>query len=253
MKRPKNTFALESDAYALARPRYPGELYQWILANCTNRGLVWDCATGNGQAAIDLSPHFKTIYASDISPEQVEHGLRSPNIIYSVQPAEATGYADGLFDLVTVAQALHWFSYQEYWKEVIRVSKEASLFCAWGYAWFTCDPDLEQQLVRPFRKIVQPFWAPNNRILWDGYQDKDIKFPFQRLTTPEFSMDVTWTIPQLVAYMQTWSSYKRSQQNKAAAHELTSLVDHAFKIFPTDVATEIHMPLVVVAGRVASE
>ena len=250
MTRAANTFAQKSDDYALARPRYPRALYDWILGQCRDRDAAWDCATGNGQAAVDLAPHFGCVQATDLSREQVQHGMHSPNIVYSAQPAERTDFADGSFDLVTVAQALHWFDYGLFWNEVARVCRPGALFCAWGYAWFDCDAEVDRLLVQPFRQLIGSYWAPNNRILWDGYQDQDIAFPFARLAAPRLAIRAQWTVPQLIAYMQTWSSYKRSQGDAQAARELAALADRALTRFADLGPLDITMPLAVVAGHV---
>ncbi|HEY0310975.1 MAG TPA: class I SAM-dependent methyltransferase [Allosphingosinicella sp.] len=246
----RDTFGKKSDAYAVFRPRYPIALYEWLLAHCPGRAAAWDCATGNGQAAVDLARYFKVVHASDISVEQVAHGEKRPNIVYAPGAAEKTDYPDELFDLVTVAQALHWFDYERFWPEAARVSKPGALFCAWGYAWFDCDPDVERRLVRPFRALIEPFWARNNAILWRGYGNADIHFPYRRLQTPAFAIEVKWTLPQLIAYMQTWSAYKRSQEDDRTATKLASIVEEAEKEFAGRPPLSIAMPLKMVAGYI---
>jgi SAM-dependent methyltransferase len=248
----KNTFALKSDAYAFARPRYPASLYEWLVRNVARRERAWDCATGNGQAAVDLAAHFEQVFATDVSQEQIAQQLTADNVTYSVQPAEKTTFADASFDLVTVAQALHWFDFRAFWPEVARVSRPGALFCAWGYAWFECEPDVDADVVRPFRDLIAPFWAPNNKLLWDGYQQRDIAFPMERLTTPPFAIEVRWTVPQLIAYMQTWSSYKRSQADRKAAVALSEIVDKALAAYAGKGPMQVRMPLAVVAGRVGT-
>lgn len=246
----RDTFAKQSDAYAVSRPRYPGGLYEWLLSHCPRREAAWDVATGNGQAAVDLSPHFEVVHASDISREQVEHGETRPNIVYSAGRAEESSYPEGLFDLVAVAQALHWFEYDKFWPEVARVSKPGALFCAWGYAWFECDPEVERGLIRPFRQLIEPFWATNNRILWRGYKDADIHFPYERLKTPPLAIEVNWTVPQIIAYMQTWSAYKRSREDESVARKLEKLVETTTAEFSGRPPVSITMPLAMVAGYI---
>lgn len=247
----RDTFAKKSDAYAVSRPRYPAALYEWLLSHVRGRTAAWDVATGNGQAAVDLAAHFETVHASDISREQVEHGETRPNIVYSAGPAEETDYPDGQFDLITVAQALHWFDYRKFWPEIARVAKPGGLFCAWGYAWFDCDPEVDRLLVQPFRQSIEPFWASNNAILWRGYRDADIHFPYERLNTPPLSIEVDWTVPQLIAYMQTWSATKRAQEDAAVAARLERIVERAETAFSGSPPISIIMPLAMVAGHIS--
>ncbi len=246
----RDTFSVNSDSYASARPHYPAALYEWILSHCAGRETAWDCATGTGQAALALSPHFGTVQASDISAPQITHADSRPNIVYQLQHAEKTDFPDGTFDLVTVAQALHWFDYSLFWDEVVRVSRERAFFCAWGYSWFDCDPAVQDLLAKPFLSLIEPFWASNNRILWRGFQSDEIHFPFERVEAPALSIEVSWTLPQLVAYMKTWSAYKRAVEDPALARELEATVARALTIRPTDEPVDISMPLVVAAGHV---
>src|ERR1044071_3550840 len=105
----KDNFSKQSIAYAKYRPTYPQELYDFILSKVEKRDAAWDCGTGNGQTAKELSKYFKKVFATDISEKQIQNAHAVENIFYSMQPAEQTNFSDNTFDLVTVSQALHWF------------------------------------------------------------------------------------------------------------------------------------------------
>ena len=158
-------FSVQSDDYASSRPHYPAELFAWIAAQCMAWEAAWDCATGNGQAALGLAQHFDWVEATDFSPEQIEHAFAADNVCYSVQPAEQTDFPSASFDLVTVAQALPWFDFDAFWPEVRRTAKPTAFFCAWGYAWFDCDSELDAALFTPVLRILEPFWAGENAIM----------------------------------------------------------------------------------------
>jgi SAM-dependent methyltransferase len=250
MSSERNAFAHRSEEYAQSRPRYPQGLYEWISSCCAGRDAAWDCATGTGQAAIALAGRFETVYATDVSVEQVRAAYRAPGIRYSVQPAERTNFEAKSFDLVTVAQALHWFDFSRFWQEVTRVCKPGALFCAWGYAELRCDPEVERLLVSPFRDLVRAYWAHNNEVLWNGYRSADIAFPFERLNAPPLAIDLEWTVGRLAAYMKTWSAYRRCVEEPRAAAAIGSLIHAAIRRFGEHEQIEISMPLCVVAGYV---
>ncbi|HEC00646.1 MAG TPA: SAM-dependent methyltransferase, partial [Sphingomonadales bacterium] len=65
----KDHFSAQSWAYCKFRPSYPQELYSYLSGLCTNHGLAWDCATGNGQAARGLAKYFERVIANDASEE----------------------------------------------------------------------------------------------------------------------------------------------------------------------------------------
>jgi len=250
MTPPENAFARGAAGYALARPRYPEALIAWLVANSRERRAAWDCATGNGQAAVDLAPHFQVVHATDISAEQVARGLGAPKVRYSVQPAEHTSFESASFDLVTVAQALHWFDLPRFWSEVRRVARPGAFFCAWGYAWLEGAPDLDAELLSPVRELVAPFWAPSNRILWQGYRDEDVAFPFERVAAPRLTIRARWTIAQIVAYLRTWSAYQRGQGDPMVASALGEVEARALRRLAARGEMELSMPLAILAGRV---
>ncbi|MBI5066841.1 MAG: class I SAM-dependent methyltransferase [Deltaproteobacteria bacterium] len=250
MTPPGNTFARGSAAYALARPRYPRALIDWLLDHTSERRAAWDCATGNGQAAVDLAPHFDLVHATDISREQVMRGTELHNVRYSVQPAECTSFGPGSFDLVTVAQALHWFDLPRFWTEVKRVARPGAFFCAWGYAWLEGPAELEVELVSPVRELVAPYWAPQLRMLWQGYRADDLAFPFEPVPAPDLAIRVRWTVAQLIDYLRTWSAHQRGLEDPAVGRSLGEVETRALRRLEARGEMELTMPLAVVAGRV---
>ncbi|HEX6226203.1 MAG TPA: class I SAM-dependent methyltransferase, partial [Chryseolinea sp.] len=119
----KDLFSSHSKIYAAFRPTYPKALYEFIFQHVGGKNSAWDCATGNGQVAKYLSYYFDKVYATDISQQQLDQAAREENIFYSKTPAERTGFPDDQFDLITVAQALHWFDRDSFYSEALRVAK----------------------------------------------------------------------------------------------------------------------------------
>lgn len=251
----QNSFAIAPSAYASERPHYPQALFGWMASACPEREAAWDCATGNGQAAIGLAAYFKRVEATDVSPEQIGEAIAAPNIRYSAQPAEDTDFPDDRFDLVAVAQALHWFDFGKFWPQVRRVAKPDAFFCAWGYSWFDRSEDLgdlHKYYLDPLVELLEPYWAPNNRILWDGYRSEDIAFPFQRIAAPRFAIDLRWGIQRLIGYVRTWSAVKQAQAADPAKGEaIEALEEEARTRFTARGAMAMSLPLSIVAGRVS--
>ena len=203
-------FSDKSDLYALARPSYPQALYEFLSACVTTKEKVWDCATGNGQAAIDLANIFNEVYATDLSEQQIAEAPKNPKVTFSVQSAETTNFPDKFFDLVTAAQALHWFEFEKFWPEVLRVLKPGGVFAAWGYDWCKVEPDIDAVIDDTIMKTIAPFWTQQNHLLWRGYQD--IEFPFEKITTPAIEMNQHWNLPQMLNYMHSWSATRKCMQ-----------------------------------------
>ncbi len=199
-------FSNRSNLYAKVRPRYPQELFTFLASLCDDGQSAWDVACGNGQAAVDLAEHFDEVYATDVSEEQIAHAHKNPKVKYSVQPAEGTNFAENQFDLVGVAQALHWFDYDLFWDEVKRVLKPDGIFAAWGYSWFSINPVVDKAFRENFLPPIEPYWAEQNKLLWNEY--RDVPIPFEKVGTPKIEMSMTWTLDELFTYLQTWSAVR---------------------------------------------
>lgn len=130
-----DNFSSKSTQYAFSRPTYPNDLFKLLSELTLQKELAWDCATGNGQAAIGLCKYFKKVIASDASANQIQQRFERENIDYRIFSAEETPLADHSVDLITVAQALHWFDIEKFYSEVKRVGKkEDSIIAVWSYA-----------------------------------------------------------------------------------------------------------------------
>jgi ubiquinone/menaquinone biosynthesis C-methylase UbiE len=130
---PQDHFSTISSQYAASRPRYPRALYEWLARIAPGRDRAWDCACGNGQAASDLAGYFSQVVATDLSAEQLREAAPHPRIEYREAVAEASGLPAGSFDVVTVAQALHWFERDRFYQEVRRVLRPSGVLAAWCY------------------------------------------------------------------------------------------------------------------------
>jgi len=202
------TFSQGSDQYARHRPQYPEELFAYLSEICDEYDSAWDCATGNGQAAVSCAKYFSHVEATDISAEQIQNGIVHPNVHYRVCSAEHTPFASGAFDLVTVATAVHWFDLEQFYREVDRVLKRGGILAVWSYGYFEIEPAIDQIISRELLESIDPFWANGNRQVMNGY--RDLALPFEEIrNTPSFAIQVEWTLRQLFNYIRTWSAVKR--------------------------------------------
>jgi SAM-dependent methyltransferase len=208
----KDYFSTQSQAYAAFRPTYPDELYQFILQHVQNKSNAWDCATGNGQVAQQLARYFTNVFATDISKQQLDHAISKNNILYSLVPAEKTGFNDHQFDLITVAQALHWFDREAFYKEVRRVCKPGGILAVWGYAMLTVEPAIDKHILEFYNGTVGPYWDSARRLVEDEY--RSIEFPFKRIQSPAFDIKVTWTLDRLAGYLSSWSATQNFIKDK---------------------------------------
>lgn len=199
-------FSKQANLYARFRPQYPEQIYKFLLTHCPATELAWDCATGNGQAAVDLSKFFKKMIATDLSDQQIRSAIRADNVDYRVLRAEETlAVENHSMDLITVAQALHWFDLDKFYKEVKRLLKPGGVFATWAYAFHApVQSDIDDYLNNFYFKTLWPFWKNNNKLIWNDYRDLD--FPFSEITAPKIDLKVNWSLDDLMGYFKTWSS-----------------------------------------------
>jgi SAM-dependent methyltransferase len=201
----KNLFSQQSESYAKYRPSYPKTLMEYIISFTLNRKKAWDVATGNGQAAVLLAEYFEKVFATDLSEQQLSLASPRDNIFYSQSAAEKTPFADNSFDLITVAQAYHWFSFEAFAKEAIRVARPGAVMVVWGYNIPQSGIHSVDEAIRYFYKeLVGVYWDPERKYIDEAYQT--IPFPFSPLPSKSFSIDVVWGISDLAGYFQSWSS-----------------------------------------------
>ena len=206
----KDYFSTASDAYKRFRPRYPAELYEYLASVAPATGLAWDCGCGNGQAAVALASRFHEVIASDASAAQIAQAQPAPNLEYRVSPAEQIGAEDSSLDLITVAQAIHWFDHQRFFAEVDRTLKPGGILAAWGYQLLYTDTGLDPVIAHFHSQKVGPYWPPERALLDEGYTR--ITFPYPREKTPAFFMRTRWRFSHLLGYLNTWSAVKQYEK-----------------------------------------
>lgn len=201
-------FSPVSHDYAAFRPAYPDMLFAWLASIAPARLLAWDCATGSGQAACGLAEHFDRVVATDASDAQILAAKKHPRIEYRVAQAESFGSDDHSIDLVTVAQALHWFDMERFFEESRRVLAVNGVLAVWSYGPLIIEGSMADRIVRKFyHDVAGPYWPPQRALVDSGY--RDIVLPFRAIDAPVFEMTVSWTLYELLGYIRTWSATAR--------------------------------------------
>lgn len=200
----KDHFSPVSAGYSQFRPDYPDNLVDFILSHVKDRDTAIDVATGNGQLAIKLAAHFHKVDAVDISHNQLERAKRELNVIYHTMPAEQLDFPDTTFDLLTVAQAVHWFDFDLFYAEAGRVLKPGGIIALVGYNLFSSFPRADSLLRNFYGNIVGTYWHPERRWIDANYQT--LPFPFDEIETPDFPYRMQWDVARVLGYLETWSA-----------------------------------------------
>jgi SAM-dependent methyltransferase len=209
----RDLFSRAAAEYAAHRPRYPARLFAELVARVPRTRLAWDCATGNGQAALGLAEHFQRVIATDGSAAQIASAVPHERVTYRVALAEASSLPSETVDLVTVAQAVHWFDRDAFYREARRVLVPGGVIAVWCYSALEIDERVDA-LVRSFyEETVGPYWLQDRRLVDVGYRTLD--FPFDEFELPSLTIEQDLTLDQLGGYLRTWSATQRYARERA--------------------------------------
>lgn len=203
----KDHFSTQSIDYAKYRPTYPQELFDFIVSQVSNKETCWDVGTGNGQAAVELAKHFEKVIATDPSEAQINSATPKDNIEYLVCPAEKSPLTDGSIDLITVAQAYHWFDHEAFHKEAKRVGKENAVIALWGYELCAVKPEVDKVFMKYYEGILGEYWPPERKHVEARYST--LPFPYQNPVYKEFHLTKHWDLQDYMNYLSTWSAFQK--------------------------------------------
>lgn len=221
----KDNFSNQATLYAKFRPHYPPEMYELIFRNINEFECAWDCATGNGQVALQLAHYFKKVEATDISEQQLQNAFPAQNIHYQVASAEKTPFESDTFDLITVGQAIHWFDHPAFFEEAKRVAKPNGILAIWGYNFLKIDKKLNEVLDYFYNTIIYNYW--DNECRHVENELVEIDFPFENIISKKYIYQIRWTFEQLIGYLNTWSAVQHYIQKNG--HHPIDLVEKDLK------------------------
>lgn len=209
--------------YQSFRPMYTEEVVMGIMARVpqAHRDLYVDVACGSGQLTRLVAPYFKKSVGIDRSQEQLSNAVndRGASLEYRIGSAFELPFPDASVDLVTVAQAFHWFlPYEKAFAEINRVLKPGGVFVTAGYS-FPQILEPKEAMRFPnklFYDILGSDKSPGQPGCWWGhntptveYHYRDIEFPFAESVVREvFPYRTTKSTDHYCNYLRTFSGYR---------------------------------------------
>ena len=227
MKYAEDHFSTIASQYVRGRFGYPRELYQFLFDQCPSHDFAWDCATGTGKSAQDLAQTFNQVIATNISTELLQLATPHPRITYRFASAEDSGLDTESVDLITVAQAIHWFDLPQFWTEATRVIKPGGVMAFWGYNWPIVNAGIDQVL-EEFKSIIAESWPERIAILNDGYVS--IRPPLLEIPSPVFEATAQWGLQDYLSHLNSWSAtrYYREQTGENASDKFMGAFTEAW-------------------------
>ncbi|BBN01126.1 trans-aconitate 3-methyltransferase [Marchantia polymorpha subsp. ruderalis] len=257
-------FVKQAAAYARARPNYPATLFQ-MLADATQRHeRAWDCATGNGQAAAMLAEHYESVVATDISDGQLAHAVAHPRVTYrkmlavpeDSQELEHTVGPAGSVDLVTVAQAVHWFDLPAFYSVVRHVLRRpGGVLAVWCYKQPRVSAAVDALCDKLYEHDSAQYWDPARELVDADY--RTIPFPFEPVDSrgvgPHFmSMTKEWTLDDYLHYWRSNSAIQTALDNGVdlLSAEVCDTFLRAWG--PADISRTVTFPMALLMGTVSA-
>ncbi|MBT8114695.1 MAG: class I SAM-dependent methyltransferase [Arenicella sp.] len=212
-------FSGHSEQYSAFRPIYPAQLFSHLASRCASLDRAWDCATGSGQSARGLASYFAEVIATDASANQIASAIPVAGVRYAVASAEDSGIESNSVDLITVAQALHWFDLEAFTREANRVLKDQGVLAVWTYWLVSINSEIDAIIAHFHNRIVGDYWAFDRSLVESGYAR--IVMPFDELQLEPIEMTAQWSFNDLIGYLDTWSAARSYQKmNKRNPLEL---------------------------------
>lgn len=212
MRQTQDHFSGVAQNYASFRPTYPPQLAADLVAMAGGpTAVVYDIAAGSGQATLDLAAAAQRVFASDVAIKQIAALPAHPHIFPLVARAEASAVADQSIDLVTVAQAMHWFDVPAFQHEVRRILRPGGIIAVWSYALLSGTPAITA-IINDLYRETGPWWPADRRHVDTHYAE--LPFDFARVAYTPPPMTATFTLPRLLGYLSTWSGVQRYQKDQ---------------------------------------
>jgi len=235
--------ASHASLYAKFRPTYPPKVRELISEFIRKNGggfqKMIDVACGSGQGTFHMIDLFDQVCGIDISQEQVHQAqekskqLNCQNVEFCVGAAERLPFADESIDLVTCAEALHWFDESSFYPEADRVLKHKGCLAAYGYGHVELIRENAQALIRHFlNDTLKGCWADRIKHIDNCYAD--LKLPYVESERYDFYSEEQRSLPDLIGYLRSSAAYCKYSKLHPGTVALNELEQQLHKEFGCD-------------------
>jgi SAM-dependent methyltransferase/DNA-binding HxlR family transcriptional regulator len=240
-------FEAGGDAYAAFRPQYPPALAAELAALTERQSLALDVGCGTGQLTTLLAAHFDQVVGTDASADQLAHAVPAANVHYRHEGAESIAALDNSVDLITVAQAAHWFDLPHFYQQVRRVAAPGAVIALISYGVPFIEHACNALFQQAYWRDLYDYWPAERRHVERAYAD--LPFPFEPVSLPSLEIAQSLDCDGMIAYMRTWSAYGVACKRGDQAN-----FDRVFaqlrQAWPAGGECRVVWPLAVKVGRV---
>lgn len=198
---PEHTFRSydinQGRAYATGRTDYSPFVYETVIKqhkqNGGQFGTLIDLGTGPGNAARALAPHFDKVIGLDPSAGMIDAAISiggtcrtGDPIQFRISTAEDLGLSldppvlPNSVDLITVANAAHWFNMKAFWEAARQILKPGGCVAIWTTGDIEPHPDMpagdkiEAAWTAMLDNEVRQYYMPGNILVCNRYRDLEM-------------------------------------------------------------------------------
>ncbi|MCA1718623.1 MAG: methyltransferase domain-containing protein [Actinobacteria bacterium] len=180
--------------------------------------LALDAACGTGQSTVALKEIAFRVVGTDVSRKMLARAPREAGVRYVEASAEALPFADGSFQLITVALALHWFDRSHFLAEARRVLKPSGWLVIYDNGFFG-EMKENPRHERWYREdyLVRYPSPPRNK---DPLTDDECRNHGLRLVEREiYTNEVSFSAEELASYLMTQSNVTAAVEDGGESSE----------------------------------
>jgi SAM-dependent methyltransferase len=231
-------FGAAADVYERARPSYPQEAIDWLLAEAGigPESTVLDLGAGTGKLTRLLLPSGARVVAVEPVPEMRAH-IDGAEVLDGT--AEAIPLPAGSADLVAVAQAFHWFDHDRALPEIHRVLRPGgNLALVWNMR------DLDDPLQRGVEDLLEPIRSYQPAQMAGAWREPLERSPlFGAATVGRFAYEQQFTADDLCDRVASTSfvATMRPVDREQLLVRVRALAAGLEEPFPFRYRTEVHL------------
>lgn len=184
-----------------------------------------------------MAAHYEQVIATDISEAQLKFAKRRANIRYLHTPLSLSDDElvnligpEGSVDLITVAQAIHWFDLPRFYSVATRLlRKPGGIIAVWGYNDIEVSPVFDAA-AKVWFETTLPFWNSKVDLLFEGY--RSLPFPFEGMDLGSEGKPLAVDIPKELSF----EGYLRKMQSWSA---ITTAKERGIDLLPASIVKEL--------------
>lgn len=171
-----------------------------------------------------MAEHYERVIGTDISQAQLKLAKLHPRVQYIHTPLSLSDDelikligGENSVDLVTVAQAVHWFDLPKFYSIINRVLRKPNgVFAVWGYGEFVITTEIDAAIKRFRYTTALPYWKENVKHIFEGF--KTLPFPFESVGLGTEGMPLKLDIPRQLSFdgvlgiLRSWSAVATAKE-----------------------------------------